>query len=185
MADLLSLRSDHGLDEFLSSLTGHDAPDVAALWRCCDLPPDFDDAALLGDCFDGGEVTLIPALIPLLEQGGKTDQGAAEKLWRGNWAAAGVEELEILESVLLNGAGAKEPFSAKLGNFPTKALRSGACAALMGDLDELMSRVEAARPLRLALAQARRTLALQRFGHAFCTATRRRNWPGAGWISTT
>lgn len=182
MADLLSLRSDHGLDEFLSSLTGHDAPpDVAALWRCCDLPPGFDDAALLGDCFDGGEVTLIPALIPLLEQGGKTDQGAAEKLRRGNWAAAGVEELELLESVLLNGGTAKEPFSAKLGNFPTKALRSGTCAALMGDLDELMSRVEAARPLRLALAHARRTLALQRFGHAFCTRYGAAKLAG-GWL---
>ena len=169
MADLLSLRSDHGIDEFLSALTGHDAPpEAAALWRGCDLPPGFDDAALLGDCFDGGEATLIPALIPLLEQGGKTDQGAAAKLRRGNWAQAGVDELEILESVLLNGGGAKEPYSAKLGSFPTKALRSGPCAALMDDLDELMSRVEAARPLRLALAQARRTLALQRFGHAFC-----------------
>lgn len=182
MADLLSLRSDHGLDEFLSSLTGHDAPpDAAALWAGCGLPPGFDDAALLGDCFDGGEVTLIPALIPLLEQGGKTDQGAAAKLKRGNWAQAGVDELETLESVLLNGATAKEPFSAKLGNFPTKALRTGPCAALMDDLDELMSRVEAARPLRLGLAQARRTLALQRFGHGFCARYSAAKLAG-GWL---
>src|SRR5690606_38110810 len=44
-----------------------------------------------------------------------------------------------------------------------------------------MSRVEATRPLRLALAQARRTLALQRFGHAFCTRYGAAKLAG-GWL---
>ena len=182
MADLLALQSDSGLDGFLGGLRDYDRPPCArTLWGDCGLPEGFDDAALLADCLDGDEATLIPALIPLLKAGGKTDAGAAEKLSRGAWDRAGVDELAILEQVLLTGEGAKAPFAAKIGAFPTKALREGACAALMDRLDELMSRVEAARPMRLALAHAQRTLALQRFGHAFCRRYAAAK-SGGGWL---
>ena len=168
MADLLALQSDSGLDRFLQRLTDFDAPPCPdRVWTDGGLPVGFDDAALLAGVFDGDEATLIPALIPLLDTGSVTDQGAAAKLRAGDWHAAGIDELEILEDVLLTGAGAKEPFAAKLGKFPTKALQNGSCAALMDRLLELMPRVEAARPLRLRLTQAQRTLKLQRFGHEF------------------
>ena len=182
MADLLMLQSDSGLDDFLGGLADFDAPPCAdRLWTECSLPQGFDDAALLADCLDGDDARLIAALIPLLETGSSNDLAAAAKLAAGRWDQPGMKELEILESVLLTGATAKEPFSAKLTSFPTKALRMGACAPLMGELTELMTRVEAARPMRLRLAHANRTLALQRFGHAFCTRYAAAKRAG-GWL---
>ena len=168
MGDLLSLQSDSGLDVFLAGLRDHDrAPCPDTLWADCGLPPGFDEAALLAGCFDGDEATLIPALIPLLEQGGTSDRTAAGRLASACWGRAGLPELEVLEKVLLYGADTKAPFSVK--GFPTVALRKGSCAALMDRLAALAARVETARPLRTSLSHARRTLALQRFGHAFCT----------------
>ena len=75
---------------------------------------------------------------------------AAAKLSDGDWDQPGMAELVLLEGVLLTGSGAKEPFTAKIGSFPTKGLRSGACAPFMDDLDHLMGRVESARAKRLA-----------------------------------
>ncbi|MDO5368856.1 double-strand break repair helicase AddA [Paracoccus sp. (in: a-proteobacteria)] len=168
MADLLALQSDSGLDDFLANLRDFDRPPCPeTLWKACGLPHGFDEPALLAQCFDGDQATLIPALIPLLQAGGTRDGEAAAKLSVRVWDRAGVEELITLEAVLLNGEKAKAPFSAKLGSFPSKDLQKGSCAPLMPRLNALMSRVEATRPMRLQLAQAQRTLALQRFGHAF------------------
>ncbi|HRO15019.1 MAG TPA: double-strand break repair helicase AddA [Paracoccus sp. (in: a-proteobacteria)] len=168
MADLLALQSGDRLDRFLAQLRDFDGPPCERTIRAqCGLPDGLDEDRLLDDCFPGRRATVIAALIPHLRTGGKTDGKAAERLAAGDWAAPGLGELAILEQVLLTGEGAKEPFSAKIGAFPTKALRNGPCAALVDELDELMSRVEAARPHRIALAHAARTLCLQRFGHEF------------------
>ncbi|QJD17144.1 double-strand break repair helicase AddA [Paracoccus sanguinis] len=182
MADLMSLLTEDRLDGFLATLRDHDAaPCADTLWAGCGLPPGFDEAALLADCLDGGEATLIPALIPLLEASSANDQKSAAHLRGADWTQPDLGALEVLERVLLNGEGAKAPFSAKLGGWPTKALRSGPCAPFVDQIEELMSRVEATRPRRLALAHATRTLALQRFGHAFCAryAAARR---AGGWL---
>ncbi|WP_372841855.1 UvrD-helicase domain-containing protein, partial [Phaeovulum sp.] len=60
-----------------------------------------------------------------------------------------------------------EPFSAKIGSFPTKQTKDGPAAALMPELDALMERVAAARLRRLALAAAERNAALHRFAAAW------------------
>ena len=51
----------------------------------------------------------------------------------------------------------------------------------MDDLEDLMTRVELARPQALALATAERTLALHRFGHAF-TARMTAEKTAHGWL---
>ncbi|GLK66212.1 double-strand break repair helicase AddA [Paracoccus kondratievae] len=172
LQDLLLLHSGDKLDAFLAGLRGFDAPaDRDTLWAASGLEPGEDMQALLAECFADGAM-VIPALIPHLLKGRSTDQKAAEKLMPGNWTQPGLAELAILESVLLTGAGAKQPFSAKYDSFPTKDLRNGPCAGLIDDLAILMERVEAARPRRVALTHAERTLALHRFGHAFLTRYR-------------
>lgn len=172
LQDLLALHSGENLDAFLSGLRGFDAPaDRDAVWQACGLPQGQDMAGLIAQTFSDGAL-VIPALIPHLLKSGSNDQKAAAKLLPGNWTAPGMAELAILETVLLTGASARDPFSAKYDSFPTKALRSGPCADLMDDLAVLMERVQAARPGRIALAQAERTLALHRFGHAFLTRYR-------------
>ena len=135
-----------------------DRPGALALF---DLPPDYDEAALRAEVFLGGEGELIAALVPILRAKGGNDGKAGDRLTE---APLG---LTLLEGVLLTGAGAKDPFTAKIGSFPTKATRDGPAAPLMPALEALMLRVEAARPRRIALAAAERTLALHRFAGAF------------------
>ena len=81
MADLLALQSDSGLDDFLANLKDFDCPPCPeTLWRACGLPHGFDEPALLAQCFDGDEATLIPALIPLLDGAGGNMKRDAGKL---------------------------------------------------------------------------------------------------------
>ena len=172
LQDLLALHSGENLDAFLAGLRGFDAPaDRDALWAACGLQPGADLPGLLARVFADGAL-VIPALIPHLAKSGANDQKAAAKLIQGDWTQPGLAELAILEGVLLNGATAREPFAPKYDGFPTKALRTGACADLMDDLAILMERVASGRPGRIALSHAGKTLALHRFGHAFLTRYR-------------
>ncbi|WP_134680981.1 double-strand break repair helicase AddA [Paracoccus ravus] len=172
LADLLTLTSGDNLEAFLAGLRGFDAPaDRDLLWEACGLEQGDDLATLLNHTFvDGTKV--IADLIPLLLKGGANDQKASVKLAQGDWAQPGMAELLLLESLLLTGSSAKEPFTAKIDAFPTKALRQGPCAELIDDLHHLMECVQQARPQRLALAMAERSLALHRFGHAFLSRYR-------------
>jgi ATP-dependent helicase/nuclease subunit A len=140
-----------------------DMPPDAALRETFGLPAGFDEGALVSAAFLGGEAALIAAILPVLRAGKSTDAKAAEML-------SGLKEdlaaLAVLEDVLLNGPGAKEPFSAKLGTFPTKDTRA-ALTAQMPALEALMRRVEAARPLRLGLMALRASERLHRFAAAY------------------
>ena len=170
--DLTRLQSGDNLDGFLAGLSQVDyqaPPDADALWRALDLPPGVTADALLADVFTGIEGDLFDALIPILRTGKSTDAKLAATLSQGRWRDPGMADLWILCGCLLTGGGAKVPFSAKIGSIPTKDLRLGACAPFIGDLEDLMTRVELARPQALALATAEKTLALHRFGHAFTT----------------
>lgn len=172
LQDLLALHSGEDLDAFLAGLRGFERPaDPAAIWAGAGLAPDETMDDLVAQCFADGAM-VIPALIPHLLKSGVNDQRAAARLLPGNWAAPGLAELTILEKVLLNGAEAKEPFAPKYDSFPAKALRTGPCAGLIDDLAILMERVAMARPRRVALAHAEKTLALHRFGHAFLSRYR-------------
>ncbi|MTH78246.1 double-strand break repair helicase AddA [Paracoccus aestuariivivens] len=167
LADLLMLHSGENLDGFLAGLRGFETPaDRDLLWTACGLEAGDDLAGLLAQTFADG-TNVIAALIPLLLKGSSNDQKAAIKLQAGNWDQPGMAELALLESVLLTGSGAKEPFAAKYDSFPTKALRQGSCVDLIDDLGILMERVQDSRPRRLALAMAQRSLSLHRFAHAF------------------
>lgn len=168
LQDLLALHSGDRIDGFLAGLKGFDAPpDAAEVWAIADLPPGYSWADLRGDVFPGGRADVITNIIPALAGSGANDSKAAAKLAAGDWTQPGMAEVALLEGVLLTGSGAKEPFTAKIGSFPTKGLQNGACAPFMDDLNNLMARVESARAKRLALAHAEKTLALQSFGYAF------------------
>ncbi|WP_374425708.1 double-strand break repair helicase AddA [Paracoccus sp. (in: a-proteobacteria)] len=179
--DLLLLHSGERLDEFLSGLRGFETPpDRGRLWAASGLAPDAALDDLLAQTFSDGAL-VIAALIPHLLKSGANDQKAAAKLAAGDWTRPGLPELVILEDVLLTGAGAKVPFSAKYDSFPAKAVRQGAAAGLIDDLAILMERVESARPRRLALDHAEKTAALHRFGHEFLNRYRAAK-AAQGWL---
>ncbi|MCW1918883.1 double-strand break repair helicase AddA [Rhodobacter sp. KR11] len=123
-----------------------------------------DSAAdLLAEVFLGDESDLLAAVLPILAAGSANDVKAAENLTR---VTPSLEGLQALEGVLLTGSSAKEPFTAKLGSFPTKATQ-GKLGTLLPRLEDLMRRVEAARPRRLALYAAEKTAALAGLARAF------------------
>ncbi len=153
--------------------------DRDALLELFGLPGTFDDSALLSEVFVGGEVALIRSILTPLAESGGNNAKAADKL--ANIAAPDLTSLPLLENVLLTGASAKEPFIAKIGSFPTKALREGALAGQMPQLEALMLRVEAARERRLAYVAAQKSLALHRFAAAFLPEYERRKQL-RGWL---
>ena len=143
------------------------------------LPDGFDENTLVSRVFLGGEVDLIRSILPALIESGGNNAKAAEKL--AGFSSAGSSSLRLLESVLLAGKSAKEPFAAKINGFPTKALREGALASKMPQLEAFMLRIEAARERRLALVAAEKTAVLHRFAAAFLPEYERRKQL-RGWL---
>lgn len=183
MADLTGIHSGDRLDSLLAQATRDfdSDPDGAEIWRAADLPAGFTEADLLAQVFDGTEARWIPHLTRALAGGGKTDLDLAAKLGRVNWDAPDMAALSVLEGALLFGKDAKDPFGPKIDKIPTKALQKGACAEFMDELNDLMARVAAARPRRVALDFVNRTLALRRFARAFGTRYQARK-SAAGWL---
>ncbi len=176
--------TDQGFDGLCSAVTGRrdvftNPCDWEDLLRLFDLPPDFNEELLLAEVFDGSEPDLITAILPTLRDSGGNNAKAAEKL--ATVTECSLAALPVLENVLLTGATAKEPFTAKIGSFPTKSVREGALATFMPELEALMRRVEAGRALRLGLLAARKSLALHRFAAAFVPEYERRKQL-RGWL---
>lgn len=142
-------------------------PDISTLFAIFGLTPDTDEQTITAKVLLGGEDALIAQLITALRSGGKTDAKNAEIL--ASLGPVGYSSLPVLESILLTGKGAKQPFSAKVGTFPTKAVQKNH-ADLMLQVEALMLRVEDSRNSRLALAAAHKTVALHKFARAFLQA---------------
>ena len=184
MASLIALHSGDNLDGFLASLKPVDftsPPDPAEIGAALGLPAGMDGDTLLAQVFTGAESDLFDALIPVLETGKSSDVKLAAKLREGNWRDPSMTDFWLLAGCLLTGAGAKQPFSPKIGSLPTKDLRAGAAAPFMPALEDLMARVGDARLPALALQSAQATLALHRFGHAFCARLSQRK-AAHGWL---
>ncbi|SIO49553.1 DNA helicase/exodeoxyribonuclease V, subunit A [Rhodovulum sp. ES.010] len=157
-------------------------PDAEAIWRQFGLAPGTDAACVLRGVVTGDEPELMARVLPVLQAGTKTDAKAAALLGGLDFGRPSLGLLEALEGPFLYGAktSAAEPFSAKVGAFPTKATRAALGPAL-ARLDALMERVAEGRRQRLALAAAERTLALHRFAAAFLPRYDRRKLE-RGWL---
>lgn len=153
--------------------------DADAIWPIFGLPLGYGAMDLMGEIYLGGEAELLAELIPVLRTGGKTDNGAADKL--AGLDVTNIADLPKLESVFLFGKDAQAgPFSAKINSFPTKPLRM-AHPDLMERLAPLMLRVEAARQRRVSLFAARKSLALHQFAAVFLPEYERRKLL-RGWL---
>ncbi|KRS11208.1 helicase UvrD [Roseovarius atlanticus] len=139
----------------------------ADLSKVFGLKPDDTEQALVASVFLGGEADLIAGLLPLLTASSTNDAKAAVKLTMADIPS--LQALPILEDVFLTGSGAKSPFSAKIGSFPTKAVREDN-PDLTEKLNALMARVEVARDTRLALNARAMARILHRFASVFLPA---------------
>ncbi|SAY39387.1 double-strand break repair helicase AddA [Candidatus Synechococcus spongiarum] len=131
------------------------------------LPPAITEQTLVEQVLQPGDLDVLAQLRSQLARSSSIrDQGAAKKLASLAVANPTGADVGLLEAVLLTGANAKQPYAAKIGDFPTKALRA-TMASLMPSLEALMVRVEQVRPQRLGLAAAQRSMALHNFAAAF------------------
>lgn len=128
----------------------------------------YSAGQLLAEVFLGSEFALIDDILPCLFAGGKKDIEAGEKLREIAQGAPDLIALEALEGIFLFKSGVRACF-AKIDDFPNKPTRL-ALGARIEPLNQLMARVEAARPRRLALAAFTRAMALHRFARAFLPA---------------
>ena len=72
----------------------------------------------------------------------------------------------VLTGIMLFGKGAKSPFGAKIGTFPTKGTQAKD-PDLMAEVEDIMAVVEDLRPRVLAQLAHADSLALHLYGHAF------------------
>lgn len=152
-------------------IVGQQAGFAPALdWAGCltlfDLPPDLTADTVAARVLLGNEADMLAELIPHLLAKGGNDAKAGQKLQQID--RMDLSALAVMEDVFLTGAGAKEPFTAKLGSFPTKPTQAKV-ADMMPALEDLMRRVEDTRALRLGFAAARKTHSLHRFAAPFLT----------------
>ncbi|NKW78507.1 double-strand break repair helicase AddA [Rhodobacteraceae bacterium R_SAG7] len=154
------------------------ALDHNRLGEVFDLPAGYDRSALQAEVFLGNEAEILSRTIEMLKSGGATDTKNADKLAR--ITAVTPDALPLLEDVFLTGKSAKDPFSAKIGSFPTKKLRESN-GVLMDQLEPFMARVEAARPKRLALDAMEKSIVLHDFARVFLPEYERRKQL-RGWL---
>lgn len=122
---------------------------------------------LLKSVFMDGADAVLQALIIALQKGSVTDNKAAATLSDLNFNRPHtLSDTAALENLFLFGSGAKTPFAAKYGAFPTKAVRE-ANPELIDDLHPIMEAVETHRQDRLALLTFERTTALYDFAEVF------------------
>jgi ATP-dependent helicase/nuclease subunit A len=145
-----------------------------------DVPDNQTETAILEQVFLGGEEEWLAEAADIIATGSTNDAKAAGKLRALNLDAPDMRLLSGLEGILLTGAGAKAPFSAKIGTFPTQKTQPK-LGALLDRLEALMRRVEAARGARIAMNAAKRTAILHRFAAAFLPEYKARK-EARGWL---
>ncbi|MFW2542813.1 double-strand break repair helicase AddA [Primorskyibacter sp. 2E107] len=168
----------------LAGLTKHKSafaplPTQAQIFAAYGLSDGYGETDLTDEVFLGDEMAFLAELEPILRTSGANDQKFADSIKA--LTGPSLRSLAILEGALLTGGSAKEPFTAKLGKVPTKGFtKKHDVDHILPRLDALMTRVESARPKRLALLAARRDVALHDFAAHFIpayeTAKQLRGW---------
>ncbi|WP_226779993.1 double-strand break repair helicase AddA [Oceaniglobus trochenteri] len=144
------------------------------------LPDGLTTDSLLSAVLGEGEIALLGRVARVMAGGTVTDAKNAAILAEVAKAPVTLDSLARLEGAMLFGSGAKAPFGAKVGTFPTKKTQ-GAIAEDLDDLNDLMLRIEDARETRLALLAAQKSIALHRFARAFLPLYEARKL-ARGWL---
>ena len=170
--ELAEVYAGDSLDELTASLVKSRAafPENLkdhALSDALDLDRALNEETLSAQVFIGGERQLLGRLIELLKTGGVRDREVALAL--SDLSRLSFQDLAFLENVFLTKEKAKEPFSAKVGSIPSKKLQA-ADPDLTDALNAFMTRIEKARPDRLAIELRNRSTVLHRLARVFLQA---------------
>ncbi len=157
--------------------------ETADLCRMVDLPADFDDNALLEGVFLSDEKELIAELIGALEIGNPKSP-ALKALIGMRFDVPGQAEMKALEKAFLVAKDSEKTGikggTARIGDFPPSNTYK-LLSSLMPRIEDLMRRVEAARPRRLALNAVRRSTILHDFAHDFLARYQAKK-DARGWL---
>ncbi len=164
------------LREIADHRAGYATPlDRASAAARLGVDPAVTADALLAEVFRGGERAMIDAVLAASPREDRDTRGALARLAEvGPLAPPGLDDLARLETAVLSGADAKEPFAAKVAArgrwaLPKPSVRDALGERLAG-WDGFLRRVEAARPRRIGLLALERTLALHAFAGPFLAA---------------
>jgi ATP-dependent helicase/nuclease subunit A len=164
---LTAVHSGEDFTQFVDQIARHraslDPPlDEAGALRLFGLPHPLPADHPQRIAFTGGEAALFAGVIPVLLGSTATMQQLGTLLSGIDPQHVDAGGLALLQDALLR-KGDGQP---KFGSVPTRTARR-ALGALEADFDAFMQRVADAREAGLALAAARKTLALHRFAAAF------------------
>ena len=155
-------------------------PDRGRIHAALGLPAAATHEGLLRNVFVDAEAQLMTDVADAIADGfGTTDTRAARVLRKAACLTTGMEQIALLEGLFLFKSGPRAQ-TARVGSLPTKAARN-ALGPLLQRLEDFMLRIEAARPLRIGLAQADRAFALAEFAAEFLPRHERRMQAG-GWL---
>ncbi len=156
------------------------ALDGAAIWKMFHLAPGYDSADYLAEVWPEGTGELLHDLKCALETGGETDIKNAARLANIDLGAPTLDTAGVLEKMFVFGLSSKTAPEQAKTTFPTQSVRR-THPELFARVHALMLKYQDARPRRLALAAAQKTLALHRFAQVFLPAFERRK-QAHGWL---
>lgn len=138
--------------------------DLAAL---LDTNPSDTHADIVSRILLPGDQDIVARIRDLAHASSPNDIRVARRLDRVDCSQPlGIADLPVLEGAFLTGENTKTPYSAKIDSFPVKAVRT-ANPDVIEQLNQLMSRIEAGRDIRLRHLAFHRSVALTRFARAF------------------
>lgn len=180
-----SLFSDQDFSKLTYEITKHsqslsEKADAETIWESFGLSKNFTRTELEAQAFLPSDAQLLKNLMPLLAASGANDQKAHARLSGVNLDALSIDDLSVLSSIFLTGKGAKEPFTAKINSFPTKAVREQFDDGIEA-LNNFMMRIEDAREIKNSLYAAQKSLAMRNFAFAFLPRYQKKKlW--RGWL---
>jgi len=142
--------------------------DRGALAECLGISSNLTTQMLIAELLGNDRAETLSALKAALSRGSSNDLKALAKIASVDPANVTASDHVLLEAIFLTSSGAN-PFTAKVGRFPTKAT----CEAMgraIEPLNAMMKRAEHLREKRLALAALEKADALRRFAQRFLPA---------------
>jgi ATP-dependent helicase/nuclease subunit A len=169
------LGDEDGITQLSRAVAGRaDAFDPPQSWdavaQAMGIDPGLDEAGVLATALIGDEATVCDAIWRRFDPDKRNEARIHNTLRTMPWEAMTLDALADLEAICLYGEKAKAPFSAKGTTIGNAAIRDAIGPTVMEAFAELTERVEAARPLRIGLLNARKTHALHRFAAVFLPA---------------
>ena len=143
----------------------HAPRNVPDIFKSFGVSPDLTNDAIAKEALSIVDIAFLKSLVPVLRTSEKTTDTKLADAFDRLSDQVSAQTLMTLENVMLVKSA---PFHANVSRLPTKDIKeSPEFSPLLPEFVSIMKRVEDARPTRVALAAAHRTVAIHAFAQAF------------------